>query len=212
MRHARVEVFQKQWDILSAGKPVETSPSDLTEVRTGFEKIAPQVAPLLVEVFADKKPVALGTIVTGDGMVATIATGLDGKLSCRLADGRLASARVHKVSKEHGLALLKIDGATPTTVRWSDADGIPPGTLVAALAPGERPVVGVVAVPLRSIPSGAGRSELRRVFSTDIVSPRNLAGGPVVDRSGRPVGIALAGTDRGLTHVVPSALVEELTK
>ncbi len=71
------------------------------------------------------------------GPLLTKASELEGALSCRLADGRVFPASIQKVSQEHDLALLKINTAGLPEARWSSGDSIAPGTLIAALVPGQ---------------------------------------------------------------------------
>lgn len=157
MQHARVELFRKQWDLLAAARPVDVLDSDpLAEITAAFGRIAEDLPPIAVEVLGDGKPRALGTIVGGDGRILTKASELVGAVSCRLADGRVFPASVQEVSREHDLALLKIDAAGLPEARWSRDESIAPGTLIAALVPGEAPRAGVVSLAARPRPPVTG--------------------------------------------------------
>ena len=157
MQHSRVELFRKQWDLLAAAKPVDVLDSDpLAEITAAFRRIAEDLPPIAVEVLADEKPRALGTIVGSEGRILTKASELVGAFSCRLADGRVFPASVQKVSREHDLALLKIDAAGLPEARWSRDESIAPGTLIAALVPGQPPRAGVVSLAARPIPPVTG--------------------------------------------------------
>ena len=155
--HVRVELFRKQWDLLAASKPVDVLDSDpLDEVTAAFRGIAEDLPPIAVDVLADGKPRALGTIVGSDGRILTKASELEGAVSCRLADGRVFPASVQKVSREHDLALLTIDAAGLPEARWSPDESIAPGTLIAALFPGQPARTGVVSLGARARPPAAG--------------------------------------------------------
>jgi S1-C subfamily serine protease len=156
-RHARVELHRKEWDLLAAAKPVDVLDSDpLTEITAAFDRIAKDLPPVAVEVLGDGKPRTLGTIVGSDGRILTKASELVGAVSCRLADGRVFPASVEKVPREHDLALLKIDADGLPEARWSRDESIAPGTLIAALAPGQPPRAGVVSLAARPIPRVTG--------------------------------------------------------
>jgi len=223
MRHRRVELFRKQWDILAASRPVDVLDSEpLAEITAAFGRIAKELPPIAVEVLADGKQRALGTIVGSDGLVLTKASVLVGEVSCRLADGREIPATVQKRSREHDLAILKIDAAGLPEARWSPDGGIVPGTLIAAVVPGQQPRAGVVSSAARQRSNVTGRPGVNvqdgerapqlhdSVFGTDIPLKPQSCGGPVIDSGGRVVGIVIAcRTERGgfgQRYVIPASV------
>lgn len=197
--HARVELLRAQWNLLAEAKPVEgLSSPGLAEVREPFSQIVKPVAPLVVRVQQRRgkwRGRTLGTIVTRDGWILAAQSkslGLDAadSISCRLSNGRSLPATVHKVLGEHNLALLKVDADNLPQPDWPDRRDLPAGTLIAAFQPGAGPSVGVV--------SRAGRrSASRDVFDANILLEGEMCGGPVVDRSGRIVGISTHRPDLG---------------
>ena len=115
-------MFRKQWDFLAAGKPVDVIASEpLGEITAGFQRVAKDLPPIAVEVLGDKQPQALGTIVGSDGRILTKASQLYGALSCRFADGRIRPASVQSVSREHDLAILKVDASDLPEARGTGA-------------------------------------------------------------------------------------------
>ena len=157
MKHARVEMLRKQWDLLAAGKPVEVLKSEpLAEITAALRRIVGDLPPIAVEVFSDGKQRALGTIVRSDGRILAKASELSGAISCRLADGRVLPATVAKVSREHDLAILKINAANLPEASWSKEEDLSPGTLIAALVPGKPPLTGVVSLAPRPVPPVTG--------------------------------------------------------
>jgi len=157
MQHSRVELFRKQWDALAAGKPIDVLNSKpLAEVTAAFSRIAKALPPIAVKVFIDGKQRALGTIVGSNGRILTKASELYGAISCRLADGRIFPATVEKVSREHDLAVLKVDAADLPEPRWSESSSVATGTLIAALVPRRPPLPGVVSLAARPIPPVTG--------------------------------------------------------
>jgi serine protease Do len=156
-RHARVELFRKQWDLLVASKSVNMLDSDpRAKVRDVFRGISEDLPPIAVEVLAEGMPRVLGTIIRSDGRILTKASELAGALSCRLADGRVFPASVQKVSQEHDLAILKIDATDLPEAQWSPNESIAPGTLIAALIPGQPPLAGLVSLASRPRPPAMG--------------------------------------------------------
>lgn len=117
-----------------------------------FRDVLEPVRQATVEVILNDQPVALGLIVHLDGMILTkraeILTRcgeLAGKLSCRLCDSTMLTARPMADSYEHDLALLRVDRQELPTVPWSQAETVKQGCLVAAVGLDEEPLaVGVV--------------------------------------------------------------------
>ena len=313
-RNVRVEVLRKQWDNLAAGKPVDVMKSEpLGEIKAIFRHLANDLGPIVVEVLRDNKQRAVGVVVRSDGRILTKASGLFGAISCRLADGRVLPAAIEKVSREHDLAILKVDAKDLPEARWSRTEIAPAGALIAALTPGKPPLAGVVSHTVRSIPPESGwlgvelkdsdrglevhddemvaqymgsefdmpirkgdiivhiegrptpnlktclellepeagdpvacagdviRAGVRRgddslelrfplaptssgfptyvsrrysgfpsVFETHILLPPNLCGAPVIDRTGRVAGIAIACRNQGRIAVIPAAVAGKL--
>ncbi len=156
---AGADLFQRHWDFLvngpSLGDPV---PFNLTPTAKAFRKAVEHVPPITVEVLGDEKRRALGTIVSADGHVLAKASELylHGSISCRLADGRVLPAAMGKVSRQHDLALLKIDARDLPQILWSEREQIPVGSFVGALRYGEPPLVGVLALAARPLAPGRG--------------------------------------------------------
>jgi len=117
-----------------------------------FTDVVATAARCTVRVSADKKPVALGTIVSTHGHVFTKASELDGekKLTCRLHDGSVHPAKLVATNASFDVALLKIGAEGFTPPAWKNATDLPAGTFAAA--PGAEDDVmafGVLSLPLR---------------------------------------------------------------
>lgn len=152
VKHGRVEMFQQQWDFLAAGKLVDVLSSEpLSEISAPFRRLANDLGPIVVEVLGDNKQRALGTIVRSNGLILTKASELDGTLSCRFSDGRVLPATIEKVSREHDLALLKVDTGNLPEADFGSSERITTGSLIAALIPEKPPLVGVVSHSVRPI-------------------------------------------------------------
>ena len=62
-----------------------------------------------VEVISEGETVALGTVVSEDGVIVTKASELGGTARCRFFDGEVRKAEIVTVDKQNDLALLKVD-------------------------------------------------------------------------------------------------------
>lgn len=119
-----------------------------------LESLKPLVADanrVTVKISTQGRPVALGVIVDGGGMVLTKASELKGNLMCRLPDGRSLSAKVHGIHQKTDLALLKIDAAQLPTADWSTADAPSVGYWVVTPKQEDPPALGIVSVKPRTI-------------------------------------------------------------
>jgi S1-C subfamily serine protease len=85
----------------------------------------------------------------------TKASELYGSISCRFADGRTLSAATVNVSREHDLALLKIDVARLPQIRWRRQQ-LPVGSFVGAIRYQEPPAVSVMALATHNVPPAPG--------------------------------------------------------
>ncbi len=215
--HARVELLKSQWNVLTQAEPVKgLSSPGLAEIREPFSEIVKPVAPVVVRVQQRRgkwRGRTLGTIIAREGWILAAQSkslGLDvaDSISCRFSDGRSLPATVHKVLTEYNLALLKVDADNLPQPDWSEQKDLPAGTLIAAFQPGAAPSVGVVSRASRP-------STTRGVFEANLLLEGETCGGPVVDRSGRIVGISTRRPDIGQVPIfsVTAArkLVTEMT-
>jgi hypothetical protein len=103
-KHPRVELIRKHWDELNTpldqttASPLATAEADLRRADEGVRRS-------VVEVLAGHNSLALGTVVSEDGLILTKASALPETASCRLFDGRILPATVVKTDREHDLAL-----------------------------------------------------------------------------------------------------------
>jgi serine protease Do len=121
------------------------------ELKPAFKKVAAKAGPSTVQVLCDGEPVALGTVVRGDGYVLTKASLLTttGTVSCRAIDGAYRKAEWVGTNDSHDLALLKVntqglkpvvwrEGPSPAAGSWlvaTDADQAVLGAGVASTEP-----------------------------------------------------------------------------
>jgi len=133
-------------------------------------------------------------IVTGEGSILTNAHNLRrDEVTVTFADGREATGRVAGVDADGDLAVISVETGPAPPVKWSE-NGTEPvvGTPVFALANpggrGLRTTFGLVSATGRSFRGPRGR---RITGSIEHTAPlvRGSSGGPVVDESGRVLGI-----------------------
>lgn len=153
--HPRVELFRMHWDELNAaldqanGSPPGAAGAEL-------RRAADRARFSVVEVLDGEKPVALGTVVGRGNKVLTQASALPRAPACRLPDGRVRPASLVKTSREHNLAVLRIEATDLRGADWSGAEDLPVGTPVAVVAPGAPPSAGWVSHPALAIPAERG--------------------------------------------------------
>jgi serine protease Do len=126
-------------------------------VRNAFRDVVADARLATVRVQSDGRDVALGGIVGADGWILTKASRAQGKLTCRLADGREFDARLIDENRDHDLALLKIDADVLPTLTLAESAAPQVGSWLATVGLDREPVgVGVVSVEPREIPHQAG--------------------------------------------------------
>jgi serine protease Do len=129
-----------------------------TQVKAAFREVVAKAVASTARVFSDDAEVSLAAVVEKDGLLLTKASELnEGKLVCRLSDGRGYEAHVVASNKDDDLALIKIDAPDLVPVQWGDAKHVKVGQWIVTVGPGEDPVsVGVVSVPRRKITRTGG--------------------------------------------------------
>jgi serine protease Do len=120
-----------------------------------LKKLSPLLeksAGLPVQIFADDRPIALGCVVTTDGLIATAAANLgEGKLVCRIGE-RDYDAEVAKRDEANNLALLKIAAEKLPVVAWSDETPAVGTWVITPNAEGKPLSVGLIGLSRRAIP------------------------------------------------------------
>jgi serine protease Do len=154
---AGIDLVKEHWDFLISGgvSPGDSVPFGLSPTAEAFRKAVEPLPPIVAEVLGDGKRRVLGTIVSADGYILTKASELYGSISCRLADGRTLPAVTVGISRQHDLALLKIDAAGLPQIRWR-RERLPVGSFLGAMRYRETPVVSVMALAMHSVPPAPG--------------------------------------------------------
>ena len=126
-------------------------------VRAAFRDVVAKASQATVRVRAGGTDATLGSLVGPDGWVLTKASSLRGELTVLLSDGRELDARIVGISREHDLAMLKVDAQQLPVLELDESVSIVVGHWVASSGADRDPVaVGVVSVGERVIPHRPG--------------------------------------------------------
>lgn len=128
-----------------------------------------------------------------------------------LADGRQFNSRIVARDPEVDLALLQIDAEDLSPAQIADSDGLRVGELVFAVGHpwGERGFVSAGIVSALSQAQTRGARKRIPIIRTDAALAPGNSGGPLVDASGRVVGIntLIVGGDQGVA--IPASIAED---
>lgn len=156
---AALALLPPVWARTATGGP-PLRPEEYTRgeaVRRAFRAAVADTRRATARVFADGAEAAYGAVVGSDGWVLTKASQLQGRVSCRLYDGRELPARVVGVHSGLDLAMLKLDADGLATVAWREEQDPPVGAWLATAADSELPLgVGILSVKRRAVPHEKG--------------------------------------------------------
>lgn len=158
-----------------------------------------------------------GFIVSADGLILTSAHVVDEAtdVTVRLTDRREFKGTVLAVDPQSDVAVLRVDATKLPFVRVGDSSkvraGEPVMTIGAPDGSGNTVTAGIVSATSRRLPDGSAFS----FFETDIAPNPDNSGGPVFNRAGDVIGIAVqvyTGTDRyaSTTFAIPIAFAARM--
>lgn len=151
-----------------------------------------------------------GVVWRSHGVIVTNAhVARDEPLSVTLADGRELAARLMARDEEHDLALLLVAATGLLAAPSGDPTRLRPGSVVLALG---NPWGVAKALSLGVVHTvTVGRGGLPRWIAADVRLAPGNSGGPLVDSTGRVVGINAAIVN-GLGAAIPSNVVERFVR
>jgi serine protease Do len=155
-------------------------------------------------------PVAVGTVLGGDGRILTVLSGLGGGegADVRYADGTAVHAKVGHSDKELDLALL-----VPQAGKWTDglqaSEADPAGAELRAMIPGLGAHLGPAQAGVKGRTDAHARDgqSLLQMLDVDIKGPP-VAGAPLLDSTGSVVGVLVRACKGGAP--APAADVAQL--
>jgi serine protease Do len=180
--------------------------SVLEEIEQSVNGLAERLGPAVVGL---GRGWGLGSgVVLAAGRVLTNAHAVrHDEVTVAFADGHRESGRVIASDPDLDLAVIEVDTGGVEPIEWGDADEVPIGRAVLALAnPGGRGLrvtPGFVSSTSRSFRGPRGRRIAGAIEHTAPL-PRGSSGGPLVDHSGRLLGINSVRVDPGLILAIPA--------
>jgi serine protease Do len=136
-------------------------------------------------------PMAIGTVLSGDGRVLTALSGLGGAdgADVRYADGTVVHAKVGRTDRTNDLALL-----IPASLKWTEglsaSDADPAGQELRAMLPAHGTHLGPAVAAVKGQVDAHARDGAALLKMLDVdVKGMPVAGAPLLDSSGGVVGV-----------------------
>jgi putative serine protease PepD len=203
------------------GAPQQDAPAAANRAPESLAAVAEQVMPSVVTVRVSGA-IGSGFVVSDEGYVITndhVVEGADDTLSVAFSDGSTASASLVGRDPESDIAVIKVARSNLAPVQLGNSDEIAVGDPVLAfgspLALVNTVTSGIVSALDRTIQAGepGGTTRYYAAIQTDAAVNQGNSGGPLVDASGRVVGVnsvirSVGGTDTeagniGLAFAIP---------
>ena len=154
-----------------------------------------------------------GYILTNEHVVARAS-----RISVTLADERTYPAKLVGTDPDHDLAVIKVDAKEPfPAVETGDSDRLLIGEQVIAIGNPfgltHTVTTGVVSATRRSIRTGQGRLYYDFVQTDAAINPGN-SGGPLLDITGRMIGVntAIYSEGMGIGFAIPAAVARRVVE
>jgi S1-C subfamily serine protease len=170
----------------------------------------------VVRVEGRRRLPASGIVWSEDGVIVTAhhVVERDEGIEIGLPDGSQAEATM--VGRDPGtdLAVLRIQGHRLPSPKWAEEGSPRVGHIVLALGrPGASVLatLGVVSA-LGEAWRTPGGGSVDRFFQTDVVMYPGFSGGPLVDSSGRVLGLNSSGLARGLSLTIPIGTLKRVAE
>ena len=173
-----------------------------------------RVSASVVRVESGRRRPSSGLVWSADGLIVTTAHGLEREedLQVALESGALHAATLVGADPSSDLALLRVEAANLPLFERAPADSLRRGQLVLALSrPGRtvRSNLGVISALADEwrTPSGA---KLERYIQSDVTIEPGFSGGPLIDASGRVLGLDTAGLLRSTALALSTPTIERV--
>src|SRR6478609_537875 len=172
-----------------------------------------RVSASVVRIETTRRRPASGLIWSAEGLIVTTAHGLEREegVEVSLETGQVHAATLVGVDLSSDLALLRID-AVGLPVAERAPEDVRRGQLVLALSrPGRtvRSNLGVISA-LSDQWRAPGGGKIERYIQTDVGVEPGFSGGPLIDASGRVIGLNSAGILRGAALTLANVTIERV--
>ena len=222
--HMRYAQSRADVDVALEGL-AEVAPS-LEGFQVASRLVAKRIGPSVVSVqtpgFNGPEGQGSGVIVDEAGYLVTnyhvVANAFDQNTppEVHLDDGRIVSARVVGVDPGTDLAVLKITAPNLIAAEWGDSDALEVGDLVWAVGSpfglDRSMTFGIVSAKQRRSTSGVTETAYQEFLQTDVAINPGNSGGPLVNVTGKVVGINTAIIGRsyqGVSFSIPASLAKQ---
>ncbi len=171
--------------------------------------------PAIVRVEGRRRLPASGIVWSDDGIVVTAhhVVERDDRIGVGLADGKQVDAELVGRDPTTDLAVLRVEGAQPSSAMSAQEDDLSVGHLVLALGRPGRTVqatLGIVSALGTSWRTAAGGT-IDRYLQTDVVMYPGFSGGPLVDAEGKVLGLNTSAL-RGVSLTIPNLTVDRVVE
>jgi S1-C subfamily serine protease len=168
----------------------------------------------VVRVEGRRRLPASGIVWSADGAIVTAHHVIEqeGDIEIGLADGSTAKANLVGRDPTTDVAVLKTKAKGMIPASWGETGDLRVGHLVLALGrPGERVMAtfGIVSALSGDWRTPAG-GKLDTYLQTDVVMYPGFSGGPLVDVSGRALGLNTSALLRGVSVTVPASSLKPI--
>lgn len=173
-----------------------------------------RVSASVVRIETGRRRPASGLIWSAEGLVVTTAHGLEREdgLEVSLETGQAHSATLLGADPSSDIALLRVDATGLSVAERAPVDSLRRGQLVLALSrPGRtvRSNLGVLSA-LSEQWRAPGGGKIERYIQSDVSVEPGFSGGPLVDASGRVIGVNSAGILRGTALTLSTLTIERV--
>src|SRR3954469_1742209 len=173
-----------------------------------------RVSASVVRIETGRRRPASGLVWSAEGLIVTAAHSLEREegLELSLESGQVLAAALVGADLSSDLALLRVEATSLPVVERAPADSIRRGQLALALSrPGRtvRSNLGVISA-LSDQWRAPGGGKIERYIQTDVSVEPGFSGGPLVDASGRVIGLNSAGLLRGTPLTLSTVTIERV--
>jgi S1-C subfamily serine protease len=188
----------------------------LSELSEGLAQTVAAAGKSVVRVEGRRRLPASGFAWEVEGVIATANHVLesDDEIEVGLADGQSVQATLVGRDPSTDLAVLRAETPGLSPPGWAEPDGVRVGNIALALGrPGRyvQATLGIVSALGDGWRTRAG-GKIDRYLQTDVVMYPGFSGGPLVDASGRVIGLNTSALLRGVTVSIPLPTIRRVVE